>query len=166
MHANASKCIKCNANDANTNTNTNTNTNISTYVDINNITLAQSFARFWEAYPKKKGKADAEKAFKKVKVPVEDLLQEAAQRGENALLVICAELSDPHNLGAIIRTADGAGAHGVIIPKRRAVGLTDTVAKASAGAVEHMKVARVVNLSRTIEELKERNIWTLSLIHI
>ena len=75
MHANASTCIKCNANDANTNTNTNTNTNISTYVDINNITLAQNFARFWEAYPKKKGKADAEKAFKKVKVPVEDLLQ-------------------------------------------------------------------------------------------
>ena len=90
---------------------------------------------------------------------VEDLLQEAAQRGENALLVICDELTDPHNLGAIIRSAECAGAHGVIIPKRRSVGLTATVAKASAGAVEYMKVARVTNINTTIAQLKEMGVW-------
>ncbi len=90
---------------------------------------------------------------------VEDLLQEAAQRGENALLVVCDELTDPHNLGAIIRSAECAGAHGVIIPKRRSVGLTATVAKASAGAVEYMKVARVTNINTTIAQLKEMGVW-------
>jgi len=90
---------------------------------------------------------------------IDDLLEEAAQRGENALLVICDELSDPHNLGAIIRSAECAGAHGVIIPKRRSVGLTATVAKASAGAVEYMKVARVTNINAAIEELKEKGVW-------
>ncbi len=90
---------------------------------------------------------------------VEDLLQEAADRGENALLVICDELTDPHNLGAIIRSAECAGAHGVIIPKRRSVGLTATVAKASAGAVEYMKVARVTNINTTIAQLKEMGVW-------
>lgn len=90
---------------------------------------------------------------------VDDILQEAADRGENALIIICDELTDPHNLGAIIRTAECAGAHGVIIPKRRSVGLTAVVAKASAGAIEHMKVARVTNLNATIEELKEKGIW-------
>ena len=90
---------------------------------------------------------------------VDDILQEAADRGENALIIICDELTDPHNLGAIIRTAECAGAHGVIIPKRRSVGLTAVVAKASAGAIEHMKVARVTNLSATIEELKEKGVW-------
>ena len=90
---------------------------------------------------------------------VDDILQEAADRGENALIILCDELTDPHNLGAIIRTAECAGAHGVIIPKRRSVGLTAVVAKASAGAVEHMKVARVTNLNATIEELKEKGIW-------
>ena len=90
---------------------------------------------------------------------VDDILEEAAQRGENALIVICDELSDPHNLGAIMRSAECAGAHGVIIPKRRSVGLTATVAKASAGAVEYMKVARVTNINNTINELKEKGVW-------
>ena len=90
---------------------------------------------------------------------VDDLLQEAADRGETPLLVICDELSDPHNLGAIMRSAECAGAHGVIIPKRRSVGLTATVAKASAGAVEYMKVAKVSNINNTIAELKEKGVW-------
>ena len=90
---------------------------------------------------------------------VDDLLQEAVDRGEAPLLVICDELSDPHNLGAIIRSAECAGAHGVIIPKRRSVGLTAVVAKASAGAVEYIKVARVTNINATIEELKEKGVW-------
>ena len=90
---------------------------------------------------------------------IDDLLEEAASRGETPLLVICDELSDPHNLGAIMRSAECAGAHGVIIPKRRSVGLTATVAKASAGAVEYMKVARVTNISATIQELKEKGVW-------
>ena len=81
---------------------------------------------------------------------IDDILEEAAARGENALIVICDELSDPHNLGAIMRSAECAGAHGVIIPKRRSVGLTATVAKASAGAVEYMKVARVTNINTAI----------------
>ena len=90
---------------------------------------------------------------------IDDILQEAADRGENALIVICDELSDPHNLGAIIRSAECAGAHGVIIPKRRSVGLTATVAKASAGAVEYMKVARVTNINAAMDELKEKGVW-------
>lgn len=90
---------------------------------------------------------------------VDDLLEEAASRGEAPLLVICDELSDPHNLGAILRSAECAGAHGVIIPKRRSVGLTATVAKASAGAVEYMKVARVTNISAAIAQLKEKGVW-------
>ena len=90
---------------------------------------------------------------------IDDILEEAASRGENALIVICDELSDPHNLGAIMRTAECAGAHGVIIPKRRSVGLTATVAKASAGAMEYMKVARVTNINNAINELKEKGVW-------
>ena len=90
---------------------------------------------------------------------IDDILEEAASRGENALIVICDELSDPHNLGAILRSAECAGAHGVIIPKRRSVGLTATVAKASAGAVEYMKVARVTNINNAINELKEKGVW-------
>ena len=90
---------------------------------------------------------------------IEDILEEAAQRGENALIVICDELTDPHNLGAILRSAECAGAHGVIIPKRRSVGLTATVAKASAGAVEYMKVARVTNINNAIAQLKEQGVW-------
>ena len=90
---------------------------------------------------------------------IDDLLEEAASRGETPLLVICDELSDPHNLGAIMRSAECAGAHGVIIPKRRSVGLTATVAKASAGAVEYMKVARVTNINNAINDLKEKGVW-------
>ncbi len=90
---------------------------------------------------------------------VDDILAEAESRGEAPLIVICDELSDPHNLGAILRCAECAGAHGVIIPKRRSVGLTAVVAKASAGAVEYMKVARVTNITATIEELKKRGVW-------
>ena len=90
---------------------------------------------------------------------IDEILEEAAARGENALIVICDELTDPHNLGAIMRSAECAGAHGVIIPKRRSVGLTATVAKASAGAMEYMKVARVTNINNAINELKEKGVW-------
>ena len=90
---------------------------------------------------------------------IDDILEEAAGRGEAPLIVICDELSDPHNLGAILRSAECAGAHGVIIPKRRSVGLTATVAKASAGAMEYMKVARVTNISAAMQELKEKGVW-------
>ncbi len=90
---------------------------------------------------------------------VEEILQRAEDRGEAPLLVLCDELSDPHNLGAILRTAECAGAHGVIIPKRRSVGLTAVVSKTSAGAVEYMPVARVGNLANTIRDLKQRGIW-------
>ena len=90
---------------------------------------------------------------------VDQILEEAQARGEKPLIVICDELTDPHNLGAIIRSAECAGAHGVIIPKRRSVGLTAVVAKASAGAVEYMKVARVTNITAAIEDLKKRGVW-------
>ena len=90
---------------------------------------------------------------------IDDILEYAAQRGEAPLIVICDELSDPHNLGAIIRSAECAGAHGVIIPKRRSVGLTAVVAKTSAGALEYMKVAKVTNIVSTIEELKQKGVW-------
>ena len=90
---------------------------------------------------------------------IDDILQEAADRGEAPLIVICDELSDPHNLGAILRTAECSGAHGVIIPKRRSVGLTATVAKAAAGAVEYMKVAKGSNINNAIAELKEKGVW-------
>jgi len=90
---------------------------------------------------------------------VDEILELAAQRGEAPLLVICDELSDPHNLGAILRTAECAGAHGLIIPKRRSVGLTAVVAKTSAGAVEYLPVARVSNIAGTIRELKEKGVW-------
>lgn len=90
---------------------------------------------------------------------VEDILALAAERGEAPLIVICDELSDPHNLGAILRSAECAGAHGVVIPKRRSVGLTAVVSKTSAGAVEYLPVARVANIANTIRELKERGVW-------
>jgi len=92
-------------------------------------------------------------------VEVDELLARAQAKGEPPFLIILDELEDPHNLGSILRTADAVGAHGVIIPKRRSVSLTATVAKASAGAVEYVPVARVTNLVRTIEELKEQGIW-------
>lgn len=90
---------------------------------------------------------------------IDDMLAAAEARGEAPLLILCDELSDPHNLGAILRTAECAGAHGVIIPKRRSVGLTAVVGKASAGAIEYMPVARVSNISAVIRALKQRGIW-------
>ena len=92
-------------------------------------------------------------------VSLEDILADAAAKGEQPLLVVCDEISDPHNLGAIIRTAYCAGAHGVIIPKRRSAGLTSIVAKTSAGAVSHMKVARVPNIPALLKDLKKQGIW-------
>ena len=94
---------------------------------------------------------------------VEAMLKTAEERGEAPFLVLLDGVTDPHNLGAIIRSAECVGAHGVIVPERRSVGLTPAAVKASAGAIEHMKVARVVNLARTIEELKSRNVWTYAL---
>ena len=90
---------------------------------------------------------------------VEDMLRLAQERGEDPFLILLDNIEDPHNLGAIIRTANLAGAHGVIIPKRRAVGLTATVAKTSAGALNYTPVAKVTNLVRTMEELKKKGLW-------
>ena len=85
------------------------------------------------------------------------------KRGERAFIVVLDGVEDPHNLGALIRTADAAGADGIVIPERRAVGVNETVTKASAGASEHVPVAKVTNISRTLEELKKNNIWTVGL---
>lgn len=90
---------------------------------------------------------------------VEDILEKAREKGEDPFVIILDGIEDPHNLGAIMRTADGAGAHGIIIPKRRAAGITDVVAKASAGAVEYVPVAKVSNIAQTIDRLKELGIW-------
>ena len=95
-------------------------------------------------------------------VGVEDILAAAKARHEDPLIIILDELEDPHNLGAILRSADAAGAHGVIIPSRRSVTLTETVAKASAGAIEYVPVAKVGNLSRCIELLKSKGLWIAS----
>ena len=93
---------------------------------------------------------------------VEDIIAIARERGEAPLIVISDGITDPYNLGALIRCAEGVGAHGLIIPKRRASGLTPLVSKASAGAIEHLAVAKVSNIAQTIEELKEQNIWVYS----
>ena len=90
---------------------------------------------------------------------VEDMLRLAESKGEDPFLILLDKIEDPHNLGAIIRTANLAGAHGVIIPKRRAVGLTATVAKTSAGALNYTPVAKVTNLAKTMESLKEKGLW-------
>ena len=90
---------------------------------------------------------------------VEDMLRLAESKGEDPFLILLDNIEDPHNLGAIIRTANLAGAHGVIIPKRRAVGLTATVAKTSAGALNYTPVAKVTNLAKTMESLKEKGLW-------
>ena len=90
---------------------------------------------------------------------VEDILAEAEGRGEDPFIIILDDIEDPHNLGAVMRTAECAGAHGIIIGKNRAAGLTQTVAKASAGAIEYMKVAKVTNIARTVEELKDAGVW-------
>lgn len=92
-------------------------------------------------------------------VSIQSILDSAAAKGEPPLLVVCDEISDPHNLGAIIRTAYCAGAHGVVIPKRRSAGLTSVVAKTSAGAVSHMKVARVPNIPSLLKDLKKQGVW-------
>lgn len=92
-------------------------------------------------------------------VSVDDILADAAAKNEPPLIVVCDEISDPHNLGAIIRTAYCAGAHGVVIPKRRSAGLTSVVAKTSAGAVSHMKVARVPNIPSLLKDLKKQGVW-------
>jgi 23S rRNA (guanosine2251-2'-O)-methyltransferase len=90
---------------------------------------------------------------------VDDILKAAEDKNEAPFILLLDEIEDPHNLGSIMRTADATGAHGIIIPKRRAVGLTATVAKSSTGAIEYIPVARVTNMARTIEELKERGVW-------
>ena len=90
---------------------------------------------------------------------VDDIFKVAAERGEEPFVVVCDEISDPHNLGAIIRSAECAGAHGVIIPKHRSAGLTAIVGKTSAGAAEHMAVARVASIASALEELKSRGLW-------
>lgn len=90
---------------------------------------------------------------------VEEMLQRAEEKGEDPFLILLDNIEDPHNLGSIIRTANQAGAHGVIIPKRRAAGLTATVAKASAGAINYTPVAKVTNLVKTMEELKKQGMW-------
>lgn len=90
---------------------------------------------------------------------VADILEIASQRGEDPFVIVCDEISDPHNLGAVIRTAEAAGAHGIIIPKRRSAGVTSIVEKTSAGAAEHMAVARVANLTSALKELKDAGLW-------
>ena len=90
---------------------------------------------------------------------VQDILAIAEERGEPPFVIVCDEISDPHNLGAIIRTAESAGVHGIVIPKRRSAGVTSIVDKTSAGAVEHMAVSRVANLTAAIKELKEAGLW-------
>ncbi|WP_100374426.1 23S rRNA (guanosine(2251)-2'-O)-methyltransferase RlmB [Bacillus sp. FJAT-45037] len=90
---------------------------------------------------------------------MDDLFKVAKERGEEPFFLILDELEDPHNLGSIMRTADAAGAHGIIIPKRRAVGLTQTVAKASTGAIEYIPVVRVTNIARTMDDLKKKGLW-------
>ena len=93
---------------------------------------------------------------------VDDILAIASERGEKPFIVIADGITDPHNLSAVIRCAEGVGAHGLIIPKRRAVGLTPAVSKASCGAIEHLAVAKVTNIAATIAELKEKGIWIFS----
>jgi len=90
---------------------------------------------------------------------IEEVLERAREKGENLFLIILDEITDPHNLGSILRTADATGVHGVIIPKRRSVGLTATVAKTSAGAIEYVPVVKVSNLAATIDKLKELGVW-------
>ena len=94
---------------------------------------------------------------------LDDLFAAAQAKGEPPLFVVCDELEDPHNLGAVLRTAEAAGAHGLIIPKRRSAGLTSAVYKASAGAVEYVPVARVSNIVETLKELKKRGLWIYGL---
>lgn len=96
-------------------------------------------------------------------VTLDELFAVAEQRGEPPFFIVCDELEDPHNLGAILRTAEAAGAHGVVVPRRRAVGLTGAVYKASAGAVEYVPVARVANITDALKEMKKRGVWVYGL---
>ena len=91
----------------------------------------------------------------------EEILETAKERNEKPFIIVCDEIEDPHNLGAIIRTAEASGVHGIIIPKRRSASLNATVAKSASGALEYMKVARVTNIPTTIEELKEKGVWVM-----
>ena len=93
---------------------------------------------------------------------IEDMVALARERSEKPLIVVCDSIEDPHNLGAIIRCAECAGAHGIVIPKRRSVGITATVYKSSAGAIEHMLIAKVSNISTTLEKLKEYGLWVFT----
>ncbi|MBI5197238.1 MAG: RNA methyltransferase, partial [Nitrospirae bacterium] len=95
--------------------------------------------------------------------PVEEIFDLAKQRGEDLFLLILAGVEDPRNLGAILRTAEAAGVHGVILPERRSVGLTETVAKTSSGALEHLRIARVGNLRQTVSRLKAMGVWVMAL---
>ncbi|MBE6600498.1 MAG: 23S rRNA (guanosine(2251)-2'-O)-methyltransferase RlmB [Ruminococcaceae bacterium] len=101
-------------------------------------------------------------AAEKEYVSVDDILNIAYERGEKPLIVVSDGICDPYNLGAVIRCAEGAGAHGIIIPKRRNAGLTPAVTKASAGAIEHMAIAKVPNIANVIDELKEKGVWTFA----
>ena len=92
---------------------------------------------------------------------VDDIFAKAAAAGEDPFILVLDGIEDPQNLGSLLRTADAAGVHGIIIPERRAAGLTETVAKVSAGALEYVPVARVVNIARTLEALKERGVWVV-----
>ncbi|TCO75034.1 23S rRNA (guanosine2251-2'-O)-methyltransferase [Marinisporobacter balticus] len=92
-------------------------------------------------------------------VEIEDILKKAEEKNEDAFIIILDEITDPHNLGSVMRTADAAGVHGIIIPKRRSVGLTGVVAKTSAGAIEYVPVAKVSNIAQTIELLKKEGVW-------
>jgi len=131
------------------------------------LDLARERGVFVQYVPKKKidqlttanhqGIAASVAAYKYAEL--DDLFQAANERKEDPFFIILDELEDPHNLGSIIRTADAIGVHGIIIPKRRSVGLTATVAKASTGAIEHVPVCRVNNLAQTVDELKERGLW-------
>lgn len=96
-------------------------------------------------------------------VTLEELFAAAEERGEPPFFIVCDELEDPHNLGAILRTAEAAGAHGVVVPRRRSVGLTGAVYKASAGAVEYVPVARVANITDALKEMKKRGMWIYGL---
>ena len=91
----------------------------------------------------------------------EEILEVAESRNEKPFIIICDEIEDPHNLGAIIRTAEACGVHGIIIPKRRSASLNATVAKSASGALEYMKVARVTNIQNIIEMLKEKGVWVM-----
>lgn len=93
---------------------------------------------------------------------IDDMIDLASERGEKPLIVIADSIEDPHNLGALIRCAECAGAHGIVIPKRRAVGVTPTVYKSSAGAIEHMLIAKVSNIATTIEQLKKKGLWVFT----